>query len=367
MIWRLDAMKIWLIKLEVDKYNSFNGYDVKEKLSVNFYGNNISDKWVAPSITAYYKKRKIADISSFSNGAPLFNEKTIDVLEEFLKDKAELLPVYHEKSKYYVVNIINVIDALDYEKSEFERFDTGAIMYCTKYSFKPEIVENQHLFKIPLCNSIDIFVSDDFKKKVEETKIKGLIFVEAWNSEESTSIDKLELDNGQSEEIQADLKSTKLQDKTLKAKGKEVYPKISEVEAKNLQLEIIGNLCDVVVQYVKEIPKEKGMIDLIGLEYFFDGQYTDIGVRINLLINSTEGEYEELYYQLLNHLNITFDFNSLYSYYVKDYMNEEETSLFFEVLQELILKLNERIQDIKWESIAEVTKEFSIEVPKLYD
>lgn len=356
-------MRIWLLKLDVDKYNSFKGYDIEEELDIRFFGSSLLSNWNTPTIEAYYKKRKIADVSDFSSGAPLFNEKAVSMLEEFLKAKAELLPAYYEGNKYYVVNVINVIDALDYEKSEFVRFDTGAIMYCTKYFFKSEIVENQHIFKIPLCNYIDIFVSDEFKKQVEEFKLKGFIFVEVWNSEVDVTKDL------ESRDVNAKVESANLnpQEEIFKESDKEDYPSISKEEAEILQIKIIDNLYSAILQHAKEVGKNKGMIDSIGLEYFFDGQYTDIGVRVNVLIDITEDEYEEYYYKLLDHPDIETDFNILFSHYVKVYMNEEETVVFFGVIQEIILKLNAKIQNTMWQSITEVTKDFSIEAPELYD
>lgn len=357
-------MKIWLLELDVNKYNSFNGYKVEEELNIRFFGSSLVSNWSTPIIEAYYKKRKIADVSDFSSGAPLFNEKAVKMLNEFINENIELLPAYFDNDKYYVVNIVNVIDALDYEMSEFKRFETGEISRCTKYHFKPQIVKEQHIFKILFKNSIDIFVSDKFKKRVEEFKLKGFIFVEVWNSEEDSTRDVLE---SKAEDIKAESMSLKLQGETLKEKEKEVYPDISEEEAKLLRAKIIVNLFNVVLRHVNEIDKEKGMIDSIGLEYFFDGQSTDIGVRINVLLDHTEDEYEETYFKLLNHPNIKSDFNCLYSHYVKDYMNEEETSVFFGVIQEIILKLNEKIQNAPWLSITEVTKDFCIEAPELYD
>lgn len=357
-------MRIWLLKLDVDKYNSFNGYKIEEELNIRFFGNSVSSNWKEPVIEAYYKKRKIADISDFSYGAPLFNEKAVIILEEFLKANAELLPAYYEGNKYYVVNVINVIDALDYEKSEFERFETGAVMYCNKYSFKSEVVINQHLFKIPICNKIDIFVSDQFKRRVEESKLKGLIFVEVWNSEKASAKDTLETKNGNTKDESENLKP---REEILEEEQKKVYPDISEEEAVILQAKIIDDLYNAVLQRVKEIGKNKGRIDSIGIEYFFDGQYTDIGLLVNVLIDPKEDEYEESYFRLLDQPDIEDNFNVLFNHYVKVNMKEEETVFFFGVIQEIILKLNEKIQNTTWQSITEVTKDFSIEDPELYD
>lgn len=358
-------MRIWLLRFDVNKYNSFNGYKIEEELNIRFFGSSLLSNWSAHTIEAYYKKRKIADVSDFSCGAPLFNEKAVEALMDLLNESVELLLCYFENSRYYVANVVNVIDALDKDKTQFKMFSTGEkSVECEKYVFKPEIVDGQHIFKIPLGNSIYIFVSDEFKRRVEETKLKGFIFVEVWNSEEDSTKYVLE---SKAEDINAESTNLKQQGETFKEKEKEVYPDISEEEAKILHAQIIVNLFDVVLQHVKEIDKDKGLIDSIGLEYFFDGQYTDIGLKINLLSCTEDDSYEEIYYQLLNKPEIKSKFNTLYSHYIKDYMVDNQTSIFFQKLQDIISCLNERMQNTKWESAADFTKNFSIEVPELYD
>lgn len=98
-------MKIWLLKEDVDKYNSFDGYEVKQTMDVSFFGSSLKDKWVPPTLKAYYKKRKVVDISGFTSGAPLFSYKAIESLQEFLSGKAELLEAYFDNIKYYVINV----------------------------------------------------------------------------------------------------------------------------------------------------------------------------------------------------------------------------------------------------------------------
>ena len=360
-------MVIWLLKFDVDKYNSFNGYEVEQTLNISFFGSSLKNMWIPPSIKAYHRKRKIADASGFSSGAPLFNEKAVEVLKEFLDEKTELLLSYFDNSKYYVVNVVNVIDALDYEKSEFRRFSNGEIMDCIKYYFKPQIAESQHIFKIPLGNSINIFVSDEFKKRVEEAKLKGFIFAEVWNSEESALQGELESLKEESKENQAKSKGTLLQNQASKEKAIEDFPEISVVEAKEILAKLKSNLFEAILQYVKETPNDGGAVDSIGLEYFFDGQFTDIGLRVNVLLKLTEDEYKDSYVQLLKHPYVAYDFNHLFNYYVNDSVNEGNTIAFFNVIQEIVLELNERMQKTKWENILNTTRSFRIEEPELYD
>ena len=57
-------------------------------------------------------------------------------------------------------------------------------MYFEKYSFKPEVVENVHIFKLKDSPVSTFFVSDTFKKVVEENNLTGFNFKLVWDSEE---------------------------------------------------------------------------------------------------------------------------------------------------------------------------------------
>jgi len=94
-------------------------------------------------------------------------------------NSVELLPISYSEPHY----LINVIDALDMEKSEFKRYDDGRIMFCTKYVFKEEVIGNNIVFKIPQFPSAHIFVTEEFVKQVEENDLKGFVFEELWDSE----------------------------------------------------------------------------------------------------------------------------------------------------------------------------------------
>ena len=79
--------------------------------------------------------------------------------------------------EYYIANITRVVDALCLEKSlyfETEIPSIGTIYTVSKYCIYDERTENSDIFKLANRQEIPIFVSERFKKIIEEEKITGI-------------------------------------------------------------------------------------------------------------------------------------------------------------------------------------------------
>ncbi len=82
-----------------------------------------------------------------------------------------------------LVNVINVIDCANKEKSVADRLKTGEFLGFKKVIFDPEKIPNGTLiFKIPE-NLNSIYVTDQFVELVKKQKLKGFKFIEEWDSE----------------------------------------------------------------------------------------------------------------------------------------------------------------------------------------
>ena len=81
----------------------------------------------------------------------------------------------------YIANITRVVDALCLEKSlyfETEIPSIGTIYTVSKYCIYDERTENSDIFKLANRQEIPIFVSERFKKIIEEEKITGICLQE---------------------------------------------------------------------------------------------------------------------------------------------------------------------------------------------
>ena len=119
----------------------------------------------------------------------LCTENARDKLKQYVDGFVEFIPVRYKNKYLYMVKILKFIDALNYKKTEFEYLKSGLAIGVLKYSFIENMVACVPIFKIFLNGnvySIDIFVSTELKKTIEECKLEGLVFTEVWDSEGTT-------------------------------------------------------------------------------------------------------------------------------------------------------------------------------------
>lgn len=166
----------------VDKFN-------RDRLD-EFIGESLKDKWV-PLELKFLKEdqgeklNKKCDSPALLCGFIIFNQRAVDVLKDLMGDAVEILDVNVKDAddKYYAINVIDVGDYLDYDKSEFDYFPgTNEIALIEKYAFNPEMIKNKHIFKISLFPGTFIFVSDEYRNAVRKAKLKGFSFTEKWDS-----------------------------------------------------------------------------------------------------------------------------------------------------------------------------------------
>ena len=131
------------------------------------------------------REKEFMDCSKLwiTSGIVLFNQKAKDCLEGVFGDYVEFVPAKYQDDIYYIVNVLNVIDGLDYEKSGFKKTHDGKPYAVNKFSFRPKIVKNIPIFKVFFWKNIygsDIFVSQEVKDIVAANGLTGFSFEEVW-------------------------------------------------------------------------------------------------------------------------------------------------------------------------------------------
>lgn len=179
-------MKVWILDCDVDNYENLTW---KNEIDIDFIqsfnGTEKKKDWKPIQVKRMYD-RTFSNTPGLSPHIPVFDKKAIDVLSEFLIGNAGILPLACEEGDFYVINVVKVVDCIDYEASKYKTFRDGKrIMRFTKYAFDEKKVEGVHLFKIkdePLKRP---FVSDDFKERILDNNLTGFKFELAWDSEKS--------------------------------------------------------------------------------------------------------------------------------------------------------------------------------------
>jgi hypothetical protein len=179
-------MAIWKIIAASDTYRSLTWVDSSvsnfQLIEAFKGGGPIADSWVPRAVHLFVyegeEAKPLGDFPSLFGGVPpVFSKRAIEILNPLIADSTEILPLMGLEGEFSVVNVIDVVDCLDHQRSEYIRFESsGRIMHIEHYVFKKDYLKNKHIFRIPEEVVSAVFVSDAFKTLVEQNRLEGLIF-----------------------------------------------------------------------------------------------------------------------------------------------------------------------------------------------
>lgn len=116
-----------------------------------------------------------------------FSERAKECFERLFEGHVEFIPEKLENSNLYIVNVLNIIDAIDYEKAKLRKLDTGLVVGIEKYAFNYDKIKESPIFKVLLNGRIfstEVFVTSETKTIAEDEKLTGFSFLEVWDSGE---------------------------------------------------------------------------------------------------------------------------------------------------------------------------------------
>ncbi|WP_028545103.1 imm11 family protein [Paenibacillus taiwanensis] len=159
-----------------------------------YKGVRIRDNWV-PFDVYTYQEGKHRDFINYFGGLPVVSKKTFECLEPHLKEVVEFLPLRHPEEEMYVMNIVNVIDALDYEKTAIRVLPCGSMEYFDNvYFVKDRIKADEYIFKIPETVTSRPFVTDRFIELLDKYNIKGPHLNFRWSYESTCGISDTQIE-----------------------------------------------------------------------------------------------------------------------------------------------------------------------------
>lgn len=182
----MRKMKIWQLCFNVDEYDNFipiSKLSADELQSIDGRSLINTNKLFSVKRMEPEKNLELGDAPGFI--MPVFSSHALKILEPLIKCSIEAIPLKDEGTGYYAINIISVLDVIDYSKSKYRMFsDEKRIMAFQKYAF----IENNNLKEHNIFKIIDEprrypFVSEKFKETVEANSLKGFIFKLVWESD----------------------------------------------------------------------------------------------------------------------------------------------------------------------------------------
>lgn len=179
-------MKIWQLNFELDEYD--NLIPVREFTAEeiqSFDGRSHLSQWKPVRVKRMEPEKglELSDAPGFT--FPVFSRRAWECLEPLISKNVEILPLDFNEKEYLGINIITVLDAIDYKKSIYKTYRDGIrIMAFKKYAFLPTVIRNVSIFKISDERTRYAFVSNEFKQTVEKNNLSGFKFKLIWDSEQ---------------------------------------------------------------------------------------------------------------------------------------------------------------------------------------
>jgi hypothetical protein len=118
----------------------------------------------------------------FKSDPMVLSRRALNVLLPHIGSFGQALPLGFDDAEYFLFNVTNIVDALDEAACEVWRFpSSGRIGQIIHYSFRPDAVRDQLMFKIPQQPKGFAFVTDRFVELVERAGLTGFAFERLWS------------------------------------------------------------------------------------------------------------------------------------------------------------------------------------------
>jgi hypothetical protein len=175
-------VKFFVLKFKIDK-NSF--FAEKGKISdyaiIKLSKKGVSLKGRDLNILLMKNKGIVNHFVGNLFGLPIFSEILCEVLKEYSSEFIELFPIEINRRldwKFYFVNILNNVDAINYEESELELLDpnTPIVSEIRKLVIEEPKVNTRNIFRLSGFRQ-EIFVSEKLKIGLEKLNLDEIYFI----------------------------------------------------------------------------------------------------------------------------------------------------------------------------------------------
>lgn len=120
-----------------------------------------------------------SDAPWLGSQALIFRESVVDSMRDLLKS-TNLIQFHCDLDTLYLCNPPIAINALNEDKSLFDRFSDGRIMQIKEYVFMPDALDGLDIFKIDNVRVSSTFVSQRFVDTWQSLGLQGLEFKLVW-------------------------------------------------------------------------------------------------------------------------------------------------------------------------------------------
>ena len=176
-------MKIWSLLYESDDYENLERVgEFSLELLQSFDGRSKAESWTPLAFKAMEGNMPWGDAPSYHTHMPIVTRRVIEATQDLLGNNVEILPVLCEGQELYLLNVIQLLDCVDYTKAKY-KLVANRLKIFKKYAFYPEKIGNNHIFKLKELPLSEAFVSDEFRQRILDNGLEGFKFELVWDSE----------------------------------------------------------------------------------------------------------------------------------------------------------------------------------------
>ena len=173
-------MTIWSVEHQIDDnlaMVTLKNFNYKDPV-IYFDGSRRQETWQIPEADFYQQSSttKIVNFPFFKHGALLCDSDTWDALRSSVGTEIEALPVNVASHRFWLLNLVSIIDCLNKQVCKFTYFRTGKVKSIESYSFNLEKLKGVHLFKTPELSATSIYATDLFRDLVLAHGFSGVTF-----------------------------------------------------------------------------------------------------------------------------------------------------------------------------------------------
>lgn len=169
-------MPLYRLVTDVDRYDVALPPRAAGRPFLRFDGRPLAAEW-EPFDAELDRSGKRGNFLGFSTHVPVVDEKAWDALRPLIGPHVEALEMRLEGEPIHALNVTTVLDCLDEERSEIQRYDHGAIMDVTRWVFRDGCLGDTPIFKQKGLEMADVFVSDAFRHAADAAGLKGARYV----------------------------------------------------------------------------------------------------------------------------------------------------------------------------------------------
>ena len=174
-VFRFDWSKDWDVLVVADP----GEWSAPE---VQFDGQPLAATWRPRELVVARQKKRNPDFPSvmLSRYIPIFSARALEALYPLIAGSVEALPIacvpQPLPQPYFAIHVLDLVDCLDYDKSQLTGVRAGAWANIDKPVFRMDQIEGKHIFRGRRFWSSSIYVSEAFTLEVERHGLQGAHF-----------------------------------------------------------------------------------------------------------------------------------------------------------------------------------------------